>query len=53
MNNTMTQVFGQIWLILNPLLISAVYFILIVIIGGHSDKVRYAHLTACLFLFIL
>ena len=47
------SVFGQIWLILNPLLLSAVYFILIVIIGGHSDKVRYAHLTACLFLFYL
>ncbi len=44
-------VFGQVWLIINPLLLSGVYFLLIVIIGGHSDKVRYAHLTACLFLF--
>ena len=47
------SVFGQIWLVLNPLLLSAVYFILIVIIGGHSDKMRYGHLTACLFLFYL
>jgi len=45
------SLFGQVWLILNPLLLSGVYFLLIVIIGGHSDKARYAHLTACLFLF--
>ena len=45
------SLFGQLWLILNPLLLSGVYFLLIVIIGGHSDKTRYAHLTACLFLF--
>lgn len=45
------SVFGQVWLILNPLLLSGVYFLLIVIIGGHSDKVRYVHLTGCLFLF--
>jgi len=44
-------VFGQVWLIINPLLLSGVYFLLIVIIGGHSDKIRYGHLTACLFLF--
>ena len=45
------SVFGQVWLIINPLLLSGVYFLLIVIIGGHSDKMRYGHLTACLFLF--
>lgn len=45
--------FGQLWLILNPLLLSAVYFILIVIIGGSSDSTRYAHLTATLFFFYL
>ncbi|NCV80235.1 MAG: ABC transporter permease, partial [Actinobacteria bacterium] len=43
------SVFGQLWLVLNPLLLSAVYFILIVIIGGASDSARYAHLTASLF----
>ena len=47
------SVFGQVWLILNPLLLSGVYFVLIVIIGGHSDTTRYGHLTACLFLFYL
>ena len=47
------SVFGQMWLILNPLLLSAVYFLLIVIIRGSSDSVRYAHLTATLFLFYL
>lgn len=41
------------WLILNPLLLSAVYFLLIVIIRGSSDSTRYVHLTATLFLFYL
>jgi teichoic acid transport system permease protein len=40
-------------MILNPLLLSGVYFILIVIIRGSSDSARYAHLTASLFLFYL
>ena len=47
------SVFGQLWLVLNPLLLSAVYFLLIVIIGGSSDSTRYGHLTASLFLFYL
>lgn len=47
------SVFGQMWLVLNPLLLSAVYFLLIVIIRGSSDGTRYAHLTATLFLFYL
>ena len=47
------SVFGQLWLVLNPLLLSAVYFILIMIIGGATDSARYAHLTASLFLFYL
>ena len=45
--------FGQLWLIINPLLLSAVYFLLIVIIGGKTDSTRYAHLTSSLFLFYL
>ena len=47
------SVFGQLWLILNPLLLSGVYFLLIYIIGGSSDSARYAHLTASLFLFYM
>lgn len=47
------SLFGQLWLILNPLLLSAVYFFLIIIIQGSSDEMRYAHLTATLFLFYL
>ena len=47
------SVFGQLWLVLNPLLLSGVYFILIVIIGGSTDSTRYVHLTATLFLFYL
>lgn len=44
---------GQIWLVLNPLLLSAVYFLLIIIISGHTNSTRYAHLTAGLFAFYL
>lgn len=51
--NHYDSVFGQMWLILNPLLLSGVYFLLIVIIAGNADKVRYAHLTSSLFLFYL
>jgi len=47
------SLFGQMWLVLNPLLLSAVYFLLIIIIQGSSDVTRYAHLTATLFLFYL
>ena len=47
------SVFGQLWLVINPLLLSGVYFILIVIIRGGSDGTRYVHLTATLFLFYL
>jgi ABC-type polysaccharide/polyol phosphate export permease len=45
--------FGQLWLILNPLLLSAIYFVMIRIISGSGDSTRYAHLTASLFLFYL
>lgn len=51
--NHYDSAFGQLWLILNPLLLSGVYFLLIVIIAGNADKVRYAHLTGSLFLFYL
>ena len=47
------SIFGQLWLVLNPLLLSGVYFLLIYIIGGQSDSNRYGHLTASLFLFYL
>jgi teichoic acid transport system permease protein len=47
------SIFGQLWLVLNPLLLSGVYFLLIYVIGGTSDAVRFGHLTATLFLFYL
>ena len=47
------SIFGQLWLILNPLLLSAIYFVLIKIIAGNADSTRYAHLTSSLFLFNL
>jgi len=47
------SLFGQLWLVLNPLLLALVYFILIIVIGGDADGRRFAHLTAGLFLFYL
>ena len=47
------SIFGQLWLVLNPLLLSGVYFLLIYVIGGTSDEIRFGHLTATLFLFYL
>ena len=47
------SVFGQLWLVINPLLLSAVYFILINIISESADSERYVHLTASIFLFYL
>lgn len=47
------SIFGQLWLVINPLLLSGVYFLLIVIIAGNADKTRYVHLTGSLFLFYL
>jgi teichoic acid transport system permease protein len=43
--------FGQLWLILNPLLLASVYYLLIMVIGGNTGTERFAHLTAGLFLF--
>ncbi len=50
-NQNFGTVFGQLWLVLNPLLLSGVYFLLIFVIGGSSDSTRFGHLTASLFLF--
>ncbi len=47
------SIFGQLWLVLNPLLLSGVYFLLIYVIGGTSDATRFGHLTSTLFLFYL
>lgn len=47
------SLFGQLWLIINPLLLALVYFLLIMVIGGDADGRRFAHLTAGLFLFYL
>jgi teichoic acid transport system permease protein len=42
--------FGQLWLILNPLLLAGVYFILVDILRrGARDEDFFAHLMACLF----
>jgi ABC-type polysaccharide/polyol phosphate export permease len=45
-------VFGQAWLVINPLLLAAVYFILVQIIsGGGQDKEFFVHLVGGLFAF--
>jgi teichoic acid transport system permease protein len=49
--NTRT-LFGQLWLVINPLLLALVYFILVNILsGGGRGKEFFAHLTAGLFAF--
>ncbi|MBD3784465.1 MAG: ABC transporter permease [Micrococcales bacterium] len=44
--------FGQVWLVLNPLLLALVYFILLFILAHHADGAAFfAHLTAGIFSF--
>ena len=45
--------FGQAWLILNPLLLAAVYYILVTIIRRQNDPAFFAHLTLGMFAFQL
>lgn len=45
--------FGQTWLILNPLLLAAVYYLLVTIIRGKHDPSFFTHLTLGLFAFNL
>jgi ABC-type polysaccharide/polyol phosphate export permease len=43
-------VFGQVWLVINPLLLACVYFVLVMIIsGGSRDAAFFAHLVGGLF----
>jgi ABC-type polysaccharide/polyol phosphate export permease len=47
-------VFGQLWLVLNPLFLAGVYFILVDILrGGSSREGFFAHLVACIFAYHL
>jgi len=45
--------FGQAWLVLNPLLTAAVYYLLVTIIRGQHDPTFFTHLTLSLFAFQL
>ncbi len=45
--------FGQAWLVLNPLLLAAVYYLLVTIIRQENDPTFFAHLTLSLFAFNL
>jgi teichoic acid transport system permease protein len=43
--------FGQAWLVLNPLLMSAIYYLLVTIIRNRHEPVFFTHLTLSLFAF--
>ena len=43
--------FGQAWLVINPLLLAAVYYLLVTIIRGQHDFGLFTHLTLGLFAF--
>ena len=46
--------FGQLWLIINPLLLAGVYFVLVDILrSGSRGEEFFAHLMACLFAYYL
>ena len=45
--------FGQAWLIINPLLLAAVYYVLVTIIRRENDPAFFAHLTLGIFAFQL
>src|ERR671910_869037 len=44
-------VFGQIWLVINPLLLAIVYFVLVQILAGGQGAEFFVHLVAGLFAF--
>jgi teichoic acid transport system permease protein len=46
-----TTFFGQAWLIINPLLLAAVYYLLVTIIRGQHEPSLFTHLTLGLFAF--
>ena len=43
--------FGQAWLVLNPLLLAAIYYVLVTIIRGQHDPTFFPHLTLAIFAF--
>jgi teichoic acid transport system permease protein len=45
--------FGQLWLVLNPLLLAGVYYLLVTVIKGRHDPEFFAHLCLNLFAFNL
>ena len=51
-SNTSTF-FGQLWLILNPLLLAGVYYLLVTVIRGQHDPTFFTHLCLNLFAFNL
>jgi teichoic acid transport system permease protein len=46
-------VFGQLWLVLNPLLLAGVYYLLVTIIRQRHDPYLFTHLTLALFAFTM
>ena len=48
-----TTFFGQLWLVLNPLLLAGVYYLLVTVIRGENDPAFFTHLCLGLFAFNL
>jgi teichoic acid transport system permease protein len=48
-----STVFGQAWLVLNPLLLAGVYYLLITIVQGKHNPALFTHLTLSLFAFTM
>lgn len=44
-------VFGQLWLVINPLLLAAVYFFLINVMGAGGGMERFAHIAGGIFIY--
>lgn len=47
------SILGQLWLVINPLILAGVYYLLLIIIGAKGGPDRFGHLTGTLFLFYL
>ena len=48
-SSNVNTVFGQLWLILNPMLLAGVYYLLVTIIRQRHDPALFTHLVLALF----
>ena len=52
-SSNVNTVFGQLWLILNPMLLAGVYYLLVTIIRQRHDPALFTHLVLALFAFTM